>query len=39
MTDEIRRSLDKADHALVVSEDLMEQGHIPDDVKGKGIRN
>jgi uncharacterized protein (UPF0332 family) len=32
MTDEIRRFLDKADHALVVAEDLMERGHAPDAV-------
>ena len=30
MTDEIRRYLDKADHALIVAEDLMERGHTPD---------
>lgn len=30
MTDEIRRFLDKADHALIVAEDLMERGHAPD---------
>jgi uncharacterized protein (UPF0332 family) len=30
MTDEIRRYLDKADHALVVAEDMMEKGHAPD---------
>ena len=30
MTDEIRRYLDKADHALIVAEDLMERGHAPD---------
>ena len=30
MTDEIRRYLDKTDHALVVAVDLMEQGHAPD---------
>ena len=30
MSEEIRRYLDKADHALVVAEDLMERGHAPD---------
>ena len=30
MTDESKRYLDKADHALVVAQDLMEQGHLPD---------
>jgi len=30
VTDEIRRYLDKADHALIVAVDLMEQGHAPD---------
>ena len=30
MTDEIRRYLDKADHALIVAVDLMDQGHVPD---------
>ena len=30
MTDESRRYLDKADHALIVAVDLMEQGHAPD---------
>jgi len=30
MTDEIRRYLDKADHALIVAEDLIGQGHAPD---------
>ena len=30
MTEEVRRYLDKADHALVVAEDLMSQGHAPD---------
>ena len=30
MTDESKRYLDKADHALVVAEDLMAQGHLPD---------
>ena len=30
MTDEIRRYLDKADHALIVAEDLNVQGHAPD---------
>ena len=30
MNDEIRRYLDRADHALVVAVDLMEQGHAPD---------
>ena len=30
MTDEIKRYLDKADHALIVAEDLMERGHVPD---------
>lgn len=28
MTDEIIRYLDKADHALVVAQDLMAQGHV-----------
>lgn len=30
MTDEIMRYLNKADHALVVAQDLMAQGHLPD---------
>ncbi|MFZ3209178.1 MAG: HEPN domain-containing protein [Geobacteraceae bacterium] len=30
MTDEIKRYLDKADHAIIVAEDLMGQGHAPD---------
>lgn len=30
MSDEVKRYLDKADHALVVAEDLMAQGHAPD---------
>ena len=30
MTDEIRRYLDKADHALLVAADLLEDGHVPD---------
>ena len=30
MTDEIRRYLDKANHALIVAEDLIGQGHAPD---------
>ncbi|MBI2354739.1 MAG: HEPN domain-containing protein [Deltaproteobacteria bacterium] len=30
MIDEVRRYLDKADHALIVAEDLMGQGHAPD---------
>ena len=30
MTEEIRRYLDKADHALTVAEDLIERGHLPD---------
>ncbi len=30
MTDEVLRYLNKADHALVVARDLMEQGHVPD---------
>ena len=29
MTDEVLRYLNKADHALVVARDLMEQGHAP----------
>jgi len=28
MTDEIMRYLDKADHALVVAQDLIAQGHV-----------
>jgi len=30
MTGDIKRYLDKADHALIVAEDLMERGHVPD---------
>ncbi len=30
MTDEVRRYLERADQAFIVSHDLMEQGHIPD---------
>ena len=30
MTEEIKRYLDKADHALIVAVDLMDQGHAPD---------
>ncbi len=30
MTDEVKRYLEKADHALIVAEDLMVQGHTPD---------
>lgn len=30
MTDEIRKYLDKAEHALLVAEDLMRDGHAPD---------
>src|SRR5664279_7007 len=30
MTDEVLRYLNKADHALLVACDLMEQGHAPD---------
>lgn len=30
MTEEVRRYLDKADHALLVAEDLMQHGHTPD---------
>jgi len=30
MRDEVSRYLNKADHALVVAEDLMERGHTPD---------
>jgi uncharacterized protein (UPF0332 family) len=30
MTDEVRRYLEKADHALLVAEDLKERGHAPD---------
>ena len=30
MTDEIRRYLDKADHALIVAADLLDDGHVPD---------
>lgn len=30
MTEEIKRYLDKADHAIIVAEDLMGQGHAPD---------
>ncbi len=32
MTDEVQRYLNKADHALLVASDLMEQGHVPDAV-------
>jgi len=30
MIDEVRRFIEKAEHALVVAEDLMRQGHAPD---------
>jgi uncharacterized protein (UPF0332 family) len=30
MIDEVRRYLEKAEHALIVAEDLMEHGHAPD---------
>ena len=30
MIDEIMRYLEKADHALIVAQDLMAQGHVPD---------
>ena len=30
MSDEVRRYLDKAEHALIVAGDLMEQGHVSD---------
>ena len=30
MTDEVMRYLEKADHALVVAQDLLEKGHAPD---------
>lgn len=30
MIDEVKRYLDKADHALIVAVDLMEKGHVPD---------
>ena len=30
MTDEVRRYLHKADHALEVAEDLLKSGHAPD---------
>ena len=30
MSDEVMRYLDKAEHALIVAEDLMGQGHAPD---------
>jgi uncharacterized protein (UPF0332 family) len=30
MTDEVRRYLERADQAIIVAHDLMEQGHIPD---------
>lgn len=30
MNDEIRRYLEKAEHALIVAEDLMERSHAPD---------
>jgi len=30
MTDEVRRYLDKADHALEVAEELLKDGHVPD---------
>ena len=30
MTDEVRRYLRKAEHALEVAEDLLKDGHAPD---------
>ena len=36
MTDEVRRYLDKADHALEVAEDLLKSGHAPDASNGNG---
>jgi hypothetical protein len=30
MTDEVRRYLRKAEHALEVPEDLLKDGHVPD---------
>lgn len=30
MTDEIRRYLEKAEHALLVAADLLDDGHLPD---------
>ena len=30
MTDEVRRYLRKAEHALEVAEDLLKDGHVPD---------
>ena len=30
MTEEIRRYLEKADHALLVAADLLDDGHVPD---------
>lgn len=30
MNDEVRRYLEKADHALLVAEELLERGHAPD---------
>jgi uncharacterized protein (UPF0332 family) len=30
VTDEVRKYLDKAEHALQVAEDLMRGGHVPD---------
>lgn len=30
MKEEIRKFLEKADHALIVAEDLMARGHAPD---------
>ena len=30
MTDEAKRYLDKAEHALEVAEDLLKDGHAPD---------
>ena len=30
MTDEVKRYLRKAEHALEVAEDLLKDGHVPD---------
>jgi HEPN domain-containing protein len=30
MTDDVRRYLRKAEHALEVAEDLLKDGHVPD---------
>ena len=37
MTDEVMRYLDKADHALVVAQDLLEKGHALCDLCGQAF--